>query len=85
MNASASTLTQLEQAIDKLIQQYSELQQDHQSLQKQHQHFMAKYQVLDTVNQKLEEEKANLLKKNEMAKTRVDAMIERLKAIEAHF
>lgn len=69
-NLTEQQLNILEQQVETLIDSCSHLRQENRIL-RGHQ---------DT----LQQEKAELLKKNNMAKTRVDAMITRLKSLEAN-
>lgn len=68
--SSSLELKDLEEKLDKLIAQYSILKNENTSL---------KVKQEDLVKQK-----ANLLEKTTLARTRVEAMITRLKAMENH-
>lgn len=65
---SSQDLLALEAKIDKLISEYSRLQQETRLLQAERQAWKA--------------ERAKLIKQNELARSRVEAMIERLKTME---
>ena len=61
-------LQQLEQKVDSLIRACSELLQENRSLKNQQEHLMS--------------ERATLIEKTESARTRVEAIISRLKSLE---
>ena len=61
-------LQALEARIDALLEGYAELAQQSRTLEEQ--------------NQALQQEKAELLKRNDMAQAKVEAMITRLKTLE---
>ena len=61
-------LQQLEQRVDSLIRTCSELLQENHSLKSQQEHLMS--------------ERATLIEKTESARTRVEAIISRLKSLE---
>ena len=70
MNASAETeqLTQLEQQIDELLVLTQVLSKENRALRAQQKNWST--------------ERAKLIEKNELAKSRVESMITRLKALE---
>lgn len=63
-----TTLTQVEAKLNELIRRYAELKREHQILQQKEGQWFA--------------ERNCLLEKNEMAKARIDNMLQRLKQIE---
>lgn len=63
-------LKKLETRVDDLLQTCSKLMNENKSLRQQ--------------QETLVSERANLIEKNELARTRVEAMITRLKSLEAH-
>ena len=65
---SSTDLLALEAKIDELIGEYNRLQQETRLLQAERQAWKA--------------ERAKLIKQNELARSRVEAMIERLKTME---
>lgn len=69
-NVTERQLSILEQQVETLINTCSNLRQENR--------------ILRGNQDALQQEKAELLKKNNMAKTRVDAMITRLKSLEAN-
>ena len=69
-NATEQQLNILEQQVEALINTCSNLRQENR--------------ILRGNQDALQQEKAELLKKNNLAKSRVDAMINRLKSLEAN-
>ena len=69
-NITEQQLNILEQKVEALIESCASLRQENR--------------ILRGNQDTLQQEKAELLKKNNMAKTRVDAMITRLKSLEAN-
>lgn len=68
MNRIDQLFKQLEQRVDEFIELSDEYKRHNKSLR--------------TREQQLTEERANLMKKNDMARTKVESMITRLKALE---
>jgi cell division protein ZapB len=64
---SEHTLQGLSQKLDQLIRQYEQLQQENQSLRQ--------------LEQDWQHERARLVEKNNVARTRVEAMIDDLKSL----
>jgi cell division protein ZapB len=69
-NITDQELDILEQQVEALINSCSHLRQENR--------------ILRGHNENLQQERAELLKKNNAARTRVDAMITRLKSLEAN-
>lgn len=68
---SAEQFRALEHQIDQLIYRCQQLEQENKSLRQQEQQW--------------KRERAKLVEKNELARTRVEAMIHRLKALEQEY
>jgi len=68
MSADNPDLASLEARIDELIRQLEELREENRALRNQQDHLVA--------------ERAALIEKSELARSRVEAMIARLKAME---
>lgn len=70
MNAAEVDLQSLEGRVDELIKALDGLQEENRALR--------------TSQEKLVAERAELIEKTEMARSRVEAMINRLKSMEVH-
>jgi cell division protein ZapB len=73
-----------EQVTDSIGEQFARLEQRIDLLLRRCDRLQAENQMLRSAQEALTAERAGLLEKNEQARSRVEAMINRLKAMEQH-